>query len=65
MSRPSSKTKPSISPSRLTSLRAEKIAAIEGLRLTPRVSRLLEKSAHMSGDERRAMVMAALGKKSD
>lgn len=64
MSKPSPNTRSDIRPLRLTSVRAEKIAAIEGLRLTPRVSHLLEKSVHMSGDERRAMVLAALGKKS-
>lgn len=44
----------------LTRARAEKIAAIEGLQISPRVRQLLGESAHMSPDERRAFIASAL-----
>ncbi len=41
---------------RLTSTRGEKIAAVEGLALTPRMRVLLEMSKDLTGDERRQLI---------
>lgn len=47
---------------RLTRQRAEKIAAIEGLHVSPRLARLLQESEHMSAEERRAYVASGLAR---
>lgn len=49
---------------RLTRERAEKISAVEGLALTPRMKRLLDLAAGKSADEQRALVRAQFAKKS-
>lgn len=49
---------------RLTRERAEKINAVEGLALTPRMKRILEVAAGKSADEQRALVRAQFAKKS-
>jgi hypothetical protein len=44
----------------LTSSRAEKIAAVEGMRLSPRMAHILKDAAKkgLSGDESRALIRA-------
>ncbi|OJF91494.1 hypothetical protein [Pararhizobium antarcticum] len=49
---------------RLTRERAEKISAVEGLSLSPRMKRLFEISADKTADERRALVREQFAKKS-
>lgn len=53
-----------VKPGRLTRERAEKINAVEGLSLTPRMKRILDVSAGKSADEQRALVRAQFAKKS-
>ena len=50
---------------RLTSSRAEKIAAVEGMRLSPRMARILKDAAskNLSGDESRALIRAQFAAK--
>ena len=43
---------------RLTRARGEKISAVEGLSLSPRMRRLLDQTEGKSGDERRALIRA-------
>lgn len=43
---------------RLTSIRGERISAVEGLRLTPRMRAVLDMSKDKSGEERRALIKA-------
>jgi hypothetical protein len=49
----------------LTSSHGEKISAIEGMTLTPRMEHVLKDSARrgLSGDERRALIKDIIGKK--
>ncbi|WP_341487784.1 hypothetical protein [Pararhizobium sp. A13] len=49
---------------RLSRERGEKISAVEGLKLTPRMRRLLDQTAGKPGDERREMIKAQFAKKS-
>jgi hypothetical protein len=49
---------------RFSRQRGEKISAVEGLKLTPRMQRLLDQTADKSGDERREMIKAQFVKKS-
>lgn len=65
MAKPKSGPNTEIQSRALTRARAEKIAAIEGLSVTPRVARLLKQSRDLPGAERRAMVLAEFRKKSD
>lgn len=44
--------------SKLTSERGEKISAVEGLRLTPRMEAVLLETRGRPGDERRAAIKA-------
>lgn len=48
----------------LTRERAEKISAVEGLALSPRMKRLLDMSAGKTAEERRALVRQQFAKKS-
>lgn len=63
MKKLSSKPSKLKSPGPLTSSRGEKIAAVEGLSLTPRMKAALTMTAGKSGDERRAVVKAQFAKK--
>lgn len=49
----------------LTSSRGEKISAVEGLKLSPRMGEILKHSASrgLSGDERRALIKEKVRKK--
>jgi hypothetical protein len=51
---------PQAKAGRLTSSRAEKIAAVEGMRLSPRMARILKDAASksLSGEESRALIKA-------
>ena len=60
---PSSST-PVKQPGKLTSARGEKISAVEGLTLSPRMRTVLETTEGQSGDQRRAQIRAQFGKKS-
>ncbi|MGV1849229.1 MULTISPECIES: hypothetical protein [Rhizobium] len=51
-----------IQPSKLTSSRGEKISAVEGMNLSPRMRAILAQSQGKSGDERRALVRAQFTK---
>jgi hypothetical protein len=48
----------------LTSQRGEKISAVEGLTLTPRMRELLEQTKDRPGEERRALIRAKFLQKS-
>jgi len=50
-------------PGKLTSERGEKISAVEGLTLSPRMKAVLEMSKGQPGEQRRAMIRAQFGKK--
>ncbi|WP_041163982.1 hypothetical protein [Mesorhizobium opportunistum] len=49
----------------LTSGRGEKISAVEGMKLSPRMAKVLNHSARhgLSGDERRSLIKEEIGKK--
>ena len=53
-----------LKPGPLTRIRAEKISAVEGLSLTPRMKSLLDMAAGKSSEERRELVRAQFAKKS-
>ncbi|MDI6836833.1 hypothetical protein [Ciceribacter thiooxidans] len=53
-----------LKPARLTRERAEKINAVEGLALTPRMKRILDAAAGKTADEQRALVRAQFAKES-
>ncbi|PSH65750.1 hypothetical protein CU102_19945 [Phyllobacterium brassicacearum] len=46
----------------LTSTRGEKISAVEGMKLTPRMATALAESRGKTGDERRTLVKEQLAK---
>ncbi len=48
---------------RLTSVRGEKISAVEGLTLTPRMRAVLDMSKDRPGDERRKLIEAQFRRK--
>jgi hypothetical protein len=50
--------------SSLTRKRGEKISAVEGLKLTPRMQALLDLTKDKSGDERRQLIRAQFTQKS-
>lgn len=56
---------PQIKAGMLTSSRAEKIAAVEGMRLTPRMAGILKDAAskRLSGDESRTLIKAQFATK--
>ncbi|WFU07540.1 hypothetical protein QA648_36805 (plasmid) [Rhizobium sp. CB3171] len=58
MSTKTTTPKATAKPVRLTSARGEKISAVEGLHLTPRMRTVLELSKDKSGDERRKLIKA-------
>ncbi|HVV71633.1 MAG TPA: hypothetical protein VHI52_09070 [Verrucomicrobiae bacterium] len=47
----------------LTSNCGEKISAVEGMKLSPRMDLVLKQSAHRTGDERRALIRETVRKK--
>ncbi|MQW85972.1 hypothetical protein [Sinorhizobium saheli] len=49
---------------RLTSRRGEKISAVEGLTLTPRMRAVLDMTKDKPGDERRRLIKAQFAQKS-
>jgi len=53
-----------LQPGRLTSARGEKISAVEGMMLTPRMRAVLDLTKDKSGDERRKMIQAQFARKS-
>ncbi|MXN54215.1 hypothetical protein GR158_24245 [Shinella sp. AETb1-6] len=50
-------------PGRLTRSRGEKISAVEGLALTPRMRTLLDATKDKSGEERRQLIRAQFAQK--
>ena len=62
MEKQSSTAASSNQPRKLTSTRGEKISAVEGMVLTPRMRTVLAQSQGKSGDERRALVRKQFAK---
>ncbi|MCV3765194.1 hypothetical protein [Rhizobium sp. TRM95796] len=58
MTRDARKGKITMTGGKLTSERGEKISAVEGLRLTPRMEAVLLETRGRPGDERRAAIKA-------
>ena len=58
-----SKINRTVTVSKLTSSRAEKISAVEGMVLTTRMKALLLATQDKPGEERRAMIKAQFSKK--
>ncbi|MDH6269018.1 hypothetical protein M2360_004438 [Rhizobium sp. SG_E_25_P2] len=52
-----------VTGSKLTSERGEKISAVEGLKLSPRMEAILRDTKGRSGDERRAAIKAQFSRK--
>jgi hypothetical protein len=58
-----SKTSRNVVTGRLTSARGEKISAVEGMTLSPRMRQLLDRTQDKTGEERRELIKAQFAKK--